>query len=110
MTDCKDSGDGRCVFCKSQMPAVGVRRNCVRLIADGVVIAQTITLPRIAFGDIVEQVLVRCGVTKELVSRMTRIKDCGCEFRKRWLNNAGYRATAAVEAALNSLVRLYLWE
>ena len=46
-------------------------------------------------GDVVERWLTRFGVTKERVERWTRTAGkpggCGCEARKKWLNDAGVR-------------------
>lgn len=62
---------------------------------------------RIALGDFVESSLTRFGITKELVQRLTRTKDCGCKARQRWLNQWGYRQQDRMERLLNKAARWY---
>lgn len=62
---------------------------------------------RIALGDFVESSLTRFGITKELVQRLTRTKNCGCKARQRWLNQWGYRQQDRMERLLNKAARWY---
>ena len=62
---------------------------------------------RIALGDAVESMLTRIGITKELVQRITRTKDCGCKARQRWLNQWGYARQAQVERIVEKAARWY---
>jgi hypothetical protein len=64
-------------------------------------------LPRVAIGDTVERMLTSVGITKELVQRLTRTKDCGCKARQRWLNQWGYRQQERMERLLNKAARWY---
>ena len=64
-------------------------------------------LPRVAVGDLVETMLTSVGITKELVQRLTRTKDCGCKARQRWLNQWGYRQQDRIERLLNKAARWY---
>jgi hypothetical protein len=64
-------------------------------------------LPRVAVGDTVERMLTSVGITKELVQRLTRTKDCGCKVRQRWLNQWGYRQQERMERLLNKAARWY---
>jgi hypothetical protein len=64
-------------------------------------------LPRVAVGDTVERMLTSVGITKELVQRLTRTKDCGCKARQRWLNQWGYRQQDRLERLLNKAARWY---
>lgn len=51
-------------------------------------------------GDAVERLLTRCGITRERIERWTRTAGtpdgCGCEARKRWLNEIGDRVQYAI--------------
>lgn len=108
MTDCTPSSDGKCQFCGQPMPAAGVRRNCPSL-GDAVrLVRPRIVVPRVPLGDMVERLLTSVGITEQLVSRLTRVSDCGCELRKRWLNNASFRVSWRIERALNSLADFYV--
>lgn len=69
--------------------------------------AAIVSLPRVAVGDLVETMLTRCGITKELVQRLTRTKDCGCKARQRWLNQWGYKQQDRMERLLNKAARWY---
>jgi hypothetical protein len=42
--------------------------------------------PPEGLGDTVERVLMKFGITKELVKSITGLKTCGCDKRKQWLN------------------------
>lgn len=57
----------------------------------------------VAIGDWVEGRLRSVGVTKERVERLTRTAGkpggCGCEGRKRWLNETGFKVQRAVRQA-----------
>jgi len=66
-----------------------------------------ISVPRVAVGDIVEKTLTSVGVTKELVKKITRAKDCGCAKRQQWLNEWGYKQQERLEVALNKAARWY---
>jgi hypothetical protein len=66
-----------------------------------------ISVPRIAVGDLVEKTLTSVGITKELVTKITRTKDCGCAKRQQWLNNWGYQQQERLEVALNKAARWY---
>lgn len=58
----------------------------------------------IPIGDMVERWLTRIGVTKERVERWTRTEGkaggCGCDGRKRWLNDVGNRVQVAIRGRL----------
>lgn len=62
---------------------------------------------KVALGDAVESMLTRCGITKELVQRLTRTTDCGCKARQRWLNQWGYRQQDRMERLLNRAAKWY---
>jgi hypothetical protein len=62
---------------------------------------------RFAVGDTVERMLTSVGITKELVQRLTRTKDCGCKARQRWLNQWGFRQQDRMERLLNKAARWY---
>lgn len=53
----------------------------------------------IAVGDAVERFLTSVGITKERVERLTRTEgtpgECGCEGRKKWLNEKGFAVQRA---------------
>lgn len=65
-------------------------------------------------GDLVEKTLTSVGVTQERVERWTRTENqpggCGCEQRKRWLNDAGVKVQLGVKHAAESVARFYLGE
>jgi hypothetical protein len=63
--------------------------------------------PRIAVGDTVERMLTSLGITKELVQRLTRTKDCGCKARQRWLNQWGYKQQERIEKAVKTAAEWY---
>lgn len=62
-------------------------------------------------GDLVEKWLTRVGITKERVERWTRTagtpEGCGCEARKRWLNEVGNRVQRAVRRKLEAAHHFY---
>ncbi len=60
-----------------------------------------------ALGDAVETVLTSVGITKELVQRVTRTKDCGCKARQKWLNQWGYKQQERIEKAVNTAAKWY---
>jgi len=66
-----------------------------------------ISIPRVDLGAVVEKTLTSVGVTKELVKKITRTKDCGCAKRQQWLTNWGYRQQERIEVALNKVARWY---
>ncbi len=37
-------------------------------------------------GDVVEEVLVQCGITQERFKKWFKLKECNCTKRKKWLN------------------------
>ncbi len=63
-------------------------------------------------GDAVERVLVACGITKDRVERWTRTAGkpggCGCDGRRRWLNEWGGRVQWEVRRRLLAARRFYL--
>jgi len=66
----------------------------------------------IAIGDVVERWLTRIGITRERVERWTRTAGkpggCGCEARKRWLNDRGFRVQRAIRSGYLAVQRFYL--
>lgn len=62
-------------------------------------------------GDLVERWLIAVGITKERVELWTRTADtpggCGCEGRKRWLNELGDRLQYAVLRLGKRVQRMY---
>jgi hypothetical protein len=62
-------------------------------------------------GDLVERWLTRLGITRERVERWTRTEGipggCGCEARKRWLNEAGNRVQVWCRQRLIALRDFY---
>lgn len=68
--------------------------------------------PRLfAVGDAVERWLTKAGVTKARVERWTRTAGkpggCGCEARKKWLNDVGYRVQRSAIAAASAAAKWY---
>lgn len=63
-------------------------------------------------GDLVEKALTSVGITKELVERLTRTEGkpggCGCDGRKKWLNEAGAKVQYAVRDAGKAAAKFYL--
>lgn len=61
----------------------------------------------IMVGDLVERGLTAIGITKERVERLTRTEGkpggCGCEWRKKWLNDAGVRVQQAIRNAAKTV-------
>jgi hypothetical protein len=57
----------------------------------------------IMVGDLVERGLTAIGITKERVEAMTRTAGkpggCGCEGRKKWLNEKGVEVQKAIREA-----------
>ena len=37
-------------------------------------------------GDVVEDVLKKCGITEERFKEWFNLKECNCSRRKKWLN------------------------
>lgn len=58
----------------------------------------------ILIGDVVEKVLTSVGITKNLVTKLTRSQDkpggCGCAARQKWLNEVGLRVQDAAKKAV----------
>lgn len=65
----------------------------------------------IQVGDIVERWLTAVGITKEFVEKWTRTEGkpggCGCEGRKRWLNEWGNSVQYAVRRFGDRVRRFY---
>lgn len=63
-------------------------------------------------GDAVEKILTRVGITRERVERWTRTAGkpggCGCEARKRWLNEWGDAIQLATWRTLLRVRDIYL--
>lgn len=64
-------------------------------------------LRRVDVGGLVERMLTSVGITKERVQAWTRLKDCGCKARQRWLTQWGYRQQDKIERLLNKAARWY---
>jgi hypothetical protein len=66
----------------------------------------------IPIGDLVEEGLAAIGITKERVEKWTRTEGkpggCGCEGRKRWLNEVGNRVQIKARNALIAANRFYV--
>lgn len=57
----------------------------------------------IMVGDLVERGLTAIGITKKRVEAITRTAGkpggCGCQARKKWLNEAGVKVQKAIREA-----------
>lgn len=66
--------------------------------------------PLFALGDAVERLLTRVGITKDRVERWTRTEGapggCGCEGRRKWLNEWGYARQREIAAAIRTAARV----
>lgn len=66
----------------------------------------------IPIGDLVERGLTAIGITKERVEKLTRTEGkpggCGCEGRKKWLNEAGNKVQIAARKQLLAARAFYL--
>jgi len=69
--------------------------------------AGLVTLPRVAVGDLVERMLTAVGITEERVKQWTRLQDCGCKARAKWLNKWSFEQTERIERLLNRAARWY---
>jgi len=62
-------------------------------------------------GDLVENALTSVGITRERVERLTRTEGkpggCGCDGRKKWLNEAGAKVQYAVRDAGKAAAQFY---
>jgi hypothetical protein len=62
-------------------------------------------------GDLVELWLTRAGITRERVETWTRTAGkpggCGCDRRKRWLNERGNEVQRAARRAAFAVRRFY---
>lgn len=47
------------------------------------------------------------GVTKARVQQWTRVKNCGCDKRQKWLNQWGYKQQDRIERLLDRAARWY---
>jgi len=86
-----------CRFCGHVAKRLPTHRKCTR----------AFHFRKVAAGDTVERMLTSIGITKELVQRLTRTKDCGCKARQRWLNQWGFRQQDRMERLLNKAARWY---
>lgn len=102
--DCHSEAGVVCEFCGLQMPPAGVKRNCGKFMES---LRPPIALPRVSLGAAVEQMLLMLGITKERVQAWTRMKDCGCPARQRWLDQWGYAQQEKLERVLNKAARFY---
>lgn len=63
-------------------------------------------------GDAIEAGLTAIGITKDRVEALTRTAGkpggCGCEGRKRWLNEAGAKVQIAARQAAIGLRDAYV--
>lgn len=61
----------------------------------------------IMVGDLVERGLTALGITQERVERLTRTQGkpggCGCQQRKKWLNEKGVEVQKSMRAAAKKL-------
>lgn len=66
----------------------------------------------VPIGDLVERGLTAIGVTKDRVERWTRTAGkpggCGCEARRKWLNEVGNRVQIAIRSRLLRARAFYL--
>ena len=66
----------------------------------------------IPIGDLVERGLTSIGVTRERVEKLTRTEGkpggCGCEGRKRWLNEVGNKVQTDARNALIAARKFYV--
>lgn len=70
-------------------------------------VAYSRRLPRIDLGRLVERMLTSLGVTEDRIKALTRVSDCGCKARARWLTQWGYRQQDKIERILNAIARWY---
>ena len=63
--------------------------------------------PRVDVGNLVERMLTGVGITKERVQAWTRLKNCGCASRQRWLTRWGYDQQDRIERLLNKAAKWY---
>lgn len=65
----------------------------------------------VMLGDAVEKALTSIGITKDLVERVTRTSGkpggCGCDKRKKWLNEAGAEAQIQARKILTKAHEFY---
>jgi hypothetical protein len=66
----------------------------------------------IMLGDLLERGLTSIGITKSLVTRLTRTEGkpggCGCQGRQKWLNTQGVKAQRLIRSALHRARDFYL--
>jgi hypothetical protein len=66
----------------------------------------------VPIGDLVERGLTAIGITKARVERWTRTEGkpggCGCEGRKRWLNEVGNEVQITARNALVAAKKFYV--
>jgi len=64
----------------------------------------------IMVGDLVEKALTAVGITKERVEAITRTAGkpggCGCQYRQKWLNEAGVRVQKSIRQAAQKMYGL----
>lgn len=99
--DCQYDDSDVCQACGQPTRNRDSKRRCPA--GDGL----TVRLPPIAIGSAVEQMLTAVGITKERVAAWLRVKDCGCEARKNWLNLWGENKRRQVERLLTKAAKWY---
>jgi hypothetical protein len=63
----------------------------------------------IMVGDLVEKALAGVGITEERVAAVLGSKGgCGCESRKRWLNEQGVKVQEAFSEVAKAAQKFYL--
>lgn len=73
----------------------------------GLPVNRTIELPKVRLGTAAERLLSGVGITKERVAEWLGMKDCGCEARKKWLDQWGHKQREKLERVLNKAARFY---
>lgn len=101
LMDCDYDKEAFCKMCGKPTNDTKSKRRCEA--GDGAVIS----LPKVAVGSAIESMLIKIGITKERVAAWLRVKDCGCEHRKNWLDNWGHEKRQQIERLLARAAKWY---
>jgi hypothetical protein len=105
--------DLRCARCGYRAKRIPTYRECRTILemarsASRKSSTERIAVPPLRIGDAVAAGLSAIGVTPARIKRVTGMKECGCEARKRAMNAAGAAISRAIEAPVNAALNFIL--
>lgn len=103
--DCTAAGGWQTCVCSVCGRAVTAKKLPVHATCRGG--QHLLKLPKVALGDFVESMLRGLGITKQRVEMWLKVKHCGCDRRRVFLNRWGFKQQERIERLLNKAARWY---